>query len=160
MSASPGSSIPRKEKRFRSVSYALVFLMMACVVLTVSVLVHSLLPDWHASIMAGIVLFVVIDRLYTYRQLKSLTFLSREWTITLAAQWIVIALFSRLLLSYANGPDSLVADFSHLTRGDLVKLFTAEYVITLLLASAMWVLSDRRILTKIGPGRKSNSPVF
>ncbi len=63
----------------------------------------NVFPEWHSAIIAGMALFVVIDRLYTYRQLKSLTFLSTEWLIALGAQWVVILLVIRLLLSYSNG---------------------------------------------------------
>ena len=152
MSASSTSHNMANEKQFRSASYALVFLMMACIVLTTSILVGSLLPDWHAGVIAGILLFVVIDRLYTYRQLKSLTFLSREWAINVGAQWVVIALCSRVLLSYANGPDALIADLSFLARGDLGELFTAEFVVTLFLAFIMWVLPAHflELLDEIG----------
>lgn len=138
-----GSTSPalRNIKRFRAVSYTLVFLLMACASLTLSILIHHLVPHWHAGIMAGIWLFIVIDRLYTYRQLKSLTYLSSEWAIALGAQWIVIILFTRFLLSYAYGPQSLITDLSLLARGAIVQLFTPEYVITLLLAFALWVLT-------------------
>ncbi len=131
----------RNEKRFRSVSYTLVFLMMACLVLTVSILTHNLLPDWHATIMAGILLFIVIDRMYTYQHLKSLTAWSSEWAILLGAQWIVIAVFSRFLLSYANGPDAFVEDLSLMARGYVANFLTPEFVITLLLAVTLWFLS-------------------
>ena len=140
------------EKRFRSVSYSLVFLMMACLILTVSILTHNLLPDWHATIMAGILLFIVIDRLYTYRHLKSLTAWSSEWAILLGTQWIVIAVFSRFLLSYADGPDALVADLSLMARGYVANFLSPEFVITLLLAVTLWFLSAQflELLDEIG----------
>jgi hypothetical protein len=66
------------EKMFRFLSYMLVFLMMVCVIMTLGNLIHNLAPQWHAGIIASFVLFIVIDRLYTFRQLKSLTPLSSE----------------------------------------------------------------------------------
>src|SRR5215211_311646 len=142
----------RNEKKFRSVSYMLVFLMMACLVLTVSILTHNLLPDWHATIMAGILLFIVMDRMYTYRHLKSLTAWSSEWAILLCAQWIVIAVFSRFLLSYADGPDALIADLSLMARGYIANFLSPEFVITLLLAVTLWFLSAQflELLDEIG----------
>ena len=130
----------RNEQKFRSVSYAFVFLMMACMVLTINVLIHNLLPDWHSGIMAGILLFIVIDRLYLHRYLKSLTPWSSEWAIALGVQWIVIAVFSRFLLSYVNGPAALVSDLALIARGYLAVLLTPEYVITLFLAATLWTL--------------------
>jgi len=100
------SNVIANERRFRSISYTLVFLMMACFVLTLSILVHNVLPEWHSGIIAGILLFIVIDRMFTYRQLKALTPLSSEWAIAFGVQWIVIIIFSRFLLSYASGPDA------------------------------------------------------
>lgn len=146
------TNAPANEKKFRYVSYALVFLMLACVILTLSILIHNLLPHWHAGIMAGIWLFIVMDRLYTYRQLKALTAWSREGMIALGAQWVVIAAFSRILLSYANGPKSLASDISSISRGDLAELFTPEYAITLFLAVVLWVLTAQflDLLDEIG----------
>ncbi len=157
MSAHPHTRAAAREKRFRPISYTLVFLMMACIVLTLSVLVRSLLPDWHAEIMAGILLFILLDRLYIHKQLQSLTPLSSEWVVTLGAQWVVIALVSRFLLSFANGPASLTDDLSHWVRGSLGTLFTAEFVITLMLAATLWVLTTQflNLLDEIGLDMKA-----
>src|ERR1051325_4114050 len=66
---------------FRSLSYALVFLMMVCGAMTIGILIQNALPRWHSGMIAGIMLFIVIDRLYTYHQLKPLTPLSSQWAI-------------------------------------------------------------------------------
>jgi hypothetical protein len=139
-------------KLFLSISYTLVFLMMACVVMTIGNLIQNALPDWHSGIIAGVTLFIVIDRLYTYQQLKSLTPFSSEWVAAHAAQWIVIVLFVRLLLSYANGLDSFITDLSLFARGYIANLFTPEFVTTLLLALLAWYLSGQflELLDEIG----------
>lgn len=137
---------------FRWISYTLVFLMMACGAMTIAILLENLAPGWHAGIIAAILLFIVIDRLYTYKQLRSLTLLSSEWLSGVGAQWVVILLLIRLLLSYANGIDSLLADLSLLTRGYLAELFTVEFVVTFLLACLFWVLTAQflELLDEIG----------
>jgi uncharacterized protein DUF4129 len=141
-----------KQKVYRLLSYTLMFLMMACAVMTISVLIQSSLPGWHSGVIAGITLFIVIDRLYTYDQLKSLTPLSSEWAIAYGAQWIVIVLFIRFLLSYANGLDSFRTDLSLLARGSIVDLITAEFFMTLLLSVLAWVLTAQflGLLDEIG----------
>jgi hypothetical protein len=88
-------------------------------------------------------LFIVIDRLYTYRQMSSLTFLSSEWIFALGGQWALIVLLSRFLLSYANGLEALRSDLSRLTRGDLAELFTAELVVSLMFTFVFWILVGR-----------------
>lgn len=125
-------------RRFRVISYTLVFLMMSCVVLSISILINALLPGWHSEIFAGMLLFIVLDRLYTYRQLKSITPWTSEWAISFGVHWIVILFVGRLLLSYANGLESLRADFLLLVRGDIFTFFTPEFVILLMLAYATW----------------------
>ena len=97
-------------------------------------------------------LFIVIDRLYTYRQLKSLNPLSSEWLIALSAQWILIVLLIRFLLSYANGLDSFRADLLLFTRGYLADLFTPEFFITFILALLAWALPVQflELLDEIG----------
>ena len=106
----------RNMKVFRSISYLLVFLMMVCAVMTIGNLIQNVLPAWHPAVMAGIVLFIVIDRLYTYQQLKSQRAWSSEWLIALGAQWLVILLLIRFLLSYAKGFAAFRADLSLLAR--------------------------------------------
>src|SRR5215211_3736032 len=140
------------EKVFRWISYTLVFLMMACVVITFSVLIRNVFPDWHAGMIAALLLFIVLERLFTYPQLKRVTAFSSEWLLVLGTQWIVIILFSRLLLSYANGFDSLSRDLSLFARGYVVQFFTPEFVITLILAFVLWYLSAHflELLDEIG----------
>ena len=152
MNPRPTSQAVRNERVYRSISYVLVFLMMACIVMSIGNLIRSLSPNSPAGTIAGVLLFIVIDRLYTHRQLKTLTPLSQEWMITLGAQWIVIVLFSRFLLSYADGPDSLMADLSLLARGYIADLITPEFVITLLLAMTAWAVVAQflELLDEIG----------
>lgn len=138
MNAGQRSNALGNERVFRILGYGLVFMLMACTVLTMSILINTLFPDWHSGLIAGAALFVVVDRLYTYRQMKSLALLSPEWAITIAAQWIVIMLVIRLLLSYAGGPGSLREDLSLFARGYFEKFFSAEFVIALLLAFLVW----------------------
>jgi hypothetical protein len=135
------SNALENERVFRLISYTLVFLLMGCTILTFSVLINSIFPAWHAAIIAGVALFVVIDRIYTYRQLKPLTFLSTEWLIALGTQWVVILLVIRILLSYSYGLASLRNDLSLIVSGYLEKFFTPEYVASLLLAFIVWMLT-------------------
>ncbi len=121
-------------RAFHLIGYVLVFLLMGCTILTLGILLDSVFPDWQTAMIAGAALLVVIERLYTHPQLKSMTFLSTEWLIAHATQWIVILLVIRLLLSYSYGTDSLVNDLSLFAKGNLEKFFTPEYVISLLLA--------------------------
>jgi hypothetical protein len=139
-------------KGFRSISYGLVFLMMVCAAMTIGILIQNALPGWHSGIIASVMLFIVIDRFYTYQQLKSLTPLSLEWVIAYGAQWIVIVLFIRFLLSYANGVAAFLTDVSLFARGYLANFFTGELVITLLLALLVWVLTAQflGLLDEIG----------
>jgi hypothetical protein len=152
MNQKPGSTTIGNEKMFRFASYGLVFLMMACILMTIGSLIQNLLPNGHAGIIAGVLLFIVIDRLYTYQQLKSLTFLSSEWAIALGTQWIVIALVIRLLLSYANGLDAFLTDLSLFARGYIETIITPEFVITLFLALLVWILTAQflGLLDEIG----------
>jgi hypothetical protein len=152
MNPAPTSRTTQNRKMFRWISYTLVFLMMACGVMTIAILLGNVAPGWHASIIAAILLFITIDRLYTYRQLRSLTLLSSEWMIAVGAHWIVILLLMRLLLSYANGIDSFLRDLSLVARGYIAELFTLEFVVTFLLAFLVWILSAQflELLDEIG----------
>lgn len=146
------SAAMRNEKAFRFFSYALVFLIMVSVAMTLGSIILTVLPDWHSGIIAGVLLFIVVDRLYTYRQLKSLTVMSSEWVIYIGAQWLLILLVIRFLLSYANGMDAFRADLSLFARGYIGDLFTPEFVVSLLLALLAWYITGRflDVLDEIG----------
>ena len=50
-----GSPNPtRNRKVFRFLSYLLVFLMLACAVMTIGSLIRGILPDWQSNVIAGI----------------------------------------------------------------------------------------------------------
>jgi hypothetical protein len=146
------ANMKQNEKAFRLLGYVLIFLMMTCAVMSLASLIQNVLPGWHSGIIAGVLLFIVIDRLYTYRQLRPLTPLSSEWAIAIGAQWLLIFLLTRLLLSYAGGPDALRADLALFARGYLAELFTLEFVVSMLLALLVWFLSGRflDLLEEIG----------
>jgi hypothetical protein len=126
--------------------------MMACAAMTFGMLIQNVLPGWHSGIIAGVLLFIVIDRLYIYRQLRSLTSLSSEWAMVIGGQWLLILLLLRFLLSYANGLDAFRTDLSLFARGYIAELFTPEYVVGLLLALLVWFLSGRflDVLEEVG----------
>lgn len=140
MSATAASNALRNERAFRAISYALVFLMIICVIMAVSRLLHNFLPGWHSGVIAGVMLLIVIDRLLLHQRLKSLSSFSTEWALVFGTQWIIFIVFIRLLLSYANGLDAFVADMLRFSRGSLEDIFSPEFVVTLLLAALAWVL--------------------
>ena len=152
MNPGSASNLQGHEKAFRFFSYTLVFLIMVSVAITLGSIIRAVLPDWHSGIIAGVLLFIVVDRLYTYRQLKSLTTLSSEWAIYIGAQWILILLVIRFLLSYANGLEAFRADLSLFARGYIGDLFTPEFVVSLLLALLAWYITGRflDVLDEIG----------
>lgn len=146
------SNAARNERAFRFLSYTLVFLMLVCAVMTVGTLINNVLPGWHTGILASVMLFIVIDRLYTFRQLKTLPPFSSEWAIAIGMQWVLILLVIRFLLSFAGGLDSFRADLSLFARGYIAELLTPEFVVAMLLALLVWFLSGRflYILDEIG----------
>lgn len=152
MNAGQASKPTGNETVFRRLGYLLVFLMMACSIMTLGSFIQNIAPGWHSGIIAATLLFIVIDRLFMHRQLKSLTLLSAEWAIAVGAQWIVISVLIRLLLSYANGPDSFRSDLSLFARGHLTAFFSQEFVFSLLFALLVWTLTGHflRLLDEIG----------
>ena len=139
-------------KMFRVISYTLVFLMLASFVMTIGVLIRGGLPGWSSGIITGITVFILIDRLYTYERFKPLTLFSLDWVITLGSQWIVIVLFMRTLLSFANGPAAFIKDMSLFARGYVANFFSPEFVVTLLLAFFVWYVAGQflELLDEIG----------
>lgn len=140
------------ERAFRAISYALVFLMIVCIVMAIGRLLHNFVPSWHSGLIAGVMLFIVIDRLFLHQRLKSSPAFSMEWALIFGTQWIVFSVFIRLLLSYANGLNAFADDLSHFARGDLEDFFSPEFVVTLLFAALAWYLVGQflELLDEIG----------
>ena len=156
MNPGSGSNAIANEKALRFSGYALIFLMMAGAAMTAGSLISSVLPDWPSGLIAGLTLCVVIERLYTYQQMKALVPSSSEQVVALGAQWVVIMVFIRLALAFPNGLDSLVADLRLFARGDPGRLFTPEFYISLSLALPAWYLCGRflDLLGEIGSGQE------
>ncbi|MBN2117233.1 MAG: DUF4129 domain-containing protein [Anaerolineales bacterium] len=152
MNSQARSNALGNERVFRIISYILVFLMLICVIMAASALLHNVIPAWPSGIMAGVMLLVLIDRLYTYPRFKSLVLFSGEWAATFGAQWVVLVIFVRLLLSYANGLDAFVTDMQLFAHGDLESFFSPEFVVTLFLAILAWYLPGQflELLDEIG----------
>jgi Domain of unknown function (DUF4129) len=127
-------------RTFRFMSYGLVFLMQVCLVMTIDGLIQSAVPEWPSGIIIGIMLFIAMDRLYTYRWFKPLQLFSPEWLKTIGAQWMVIIVFIRLLLSYIKGTDAFINEILLFARGHLENFLSPEFVVTLLLAIFAWYL--------------------
>ncbi len=126
---------------FQAVSYALVFLMLACVVMTVASLIRNASPAWASGIISGILLLIVVDRFLMHPRMKTLTAFTTDWALTVGTQWVVIIVLIRLLLSYAHGADAFASDLSLLSRGYLLDLLTPEFFITILLALLVWYVA-------------------
>lgn len=140
----PESRLTTRNLRiFQGVSYGLVFLMMACVVMTIASLIHNAVPTWSSSVISGILLLIVVDRLLMHARVKDLTSLTSDWAFTVGTQWVVIMVLIRFLLSYAHGANAFASDLSLLSRGYLLELFTPEFFITILLALLMWYMAGQ-----------------
>jgi hypothetical protein len=155
MNSGARSSALGNERVFRSISYVLLFVMIVCIIMAISRLLHNFLPDWHSGIIAGVMLLIVIDRLLLHRRLRSLPAFSPEWAMIFVTQWIVFIVFIRLLLSYANGLDAFITDIQHFARGDFEDFFSPEFVLALLLAALAWYLPAQflELLDEIGLGQ-------
>jgi len=152
MSSNINSKAVANVRLFRFISYGLVFLMIVCIVMTISSLIQNSLPGWPSGIITGIMLFITVDRLYTYHRFKHLQLFSSEWMITIGTQWIVIILFIRLFLSYVKGLDAFLNDMLLFAHGSIENFLSPEFVVTLLLAIFAWYLSSQflELLDEIG----------
>jgi hypothetical protein len=112
MKQSSNFNLAGNQKVFRFISYTLVFILMVCCIMTMGILIQNEMPGWSSDVIAGITVFIVLDRFYTYKRIKTLIPFSREWAITQGAQWIVVGLSIKILLSFAKGSDALLRDIS------------------------------------------------
>ena len=98
------------ERIHRLVSAVLISVMMACAGLTVSKVGSQIWPDWQGSYLVVIGFLIALERFYTYRALKKLSTLGREWVVLISTQWVVNLIVIKLFVSLSQGFGALLAE--------------------------------------------------
>ncbi len=84
------------ERVFQITSSLLVSMMMACVAVTVVLLIQRYNSDFWAVFLPFVSFFVVLERLLTYQRVKKLQPFSRPWLIWISSQWVVILIVIKI----------------------------------------------------------------
>lgn len=139
------SSLPHStrsnETIFRLTSHALVALMMTCAAFTLLSLVDRLLPGWQPFYLAALCFFCALERLYTYRRFEKLHLFSKEWSITLATEWVVIALLVKLITGLSHGPGLFLTEIAKWQVNFNRYFLTGDFNFALVLMLITWLLS-------------------
>jgi hypothetical protein len=128
------------ERIHRLVSAVLISVMMACAGLTVSKVGSQIWPDWQGSYLVVIGFLIALERFYTYRALKKLSTLGREWVVLISTQWVVNLIVIKLFVSLSQGFGALLAEIPLWQRAFLEQFMSSEYLIAVGFAAIVWFL--------------------
>jgi len=128
------------EKIFWSVSYIIVSLMMGMAAITLTQFGNWLVPTWNPVYLPFVCVFISMERLYSYRYVKGLSFLSQEWLIFQISQWVVMGLLLKAIILLTAGLNSMIAKFYLLRDNFIFNFFDDEYLIVLIIAVSVWFI--------------------
>jgi cytochrome b561 len=134
-------SLQINEKTFRQVSFGLIALMLTCGAFTLISLINRLLPDWQPWYLAGLVFFVTLERMYTYRRFRDLSVLSQEWAFALGTEWVVLLALIRLVVGLSHGLPAFLAEIPRWSQAFGAEFFSLEYFFAAILALLAWLVS-------------------
>jgi hypothetical protein len=139
----PGEISPEarfNENASRLISYSLVAALMTCAGLTLVSFVGRLSGTWQPWYLAVLVFVTTLERLYTQRIFSQLSLFTSEWLTAHAAQWVVLTLFSRLVIGLAQGLPAFLAEIP-LWRTDFIhQFFSVELFAALGIVILVWVI--------------------
>ncbi len=156
----------KNEQVFQFISFWLVAALLACAAQTFSSLLGHIYVDWQPWYLGVASFFVALNSLYSYRALKKLEPLSREWLAGLGARWLVILAALRLIIGLSNG---LMAFWAELPfwASNLSVLLPGEFFLAGFVALITWLISDffAEMLERMGLDqtllqRELNDPVL
>ena len=152
MSQEPPLSTRLNESIFRAIGYVLVILMVTCGVLTFGYLVNRYMSSWPTTAVAIVCALIVLDRLYTYQQMKSFPILSGERMLAAGTQWIVIIIVLKVVSGLIDGFSTFLEEIP-LWITDFQEYFlTSDFYLSMGVAAVVWVLSGHfaEILNEMG----------
>ena len=141
MKAEAFTEASRFNERFhRFVSAVLISLMMACAGLTISQMGSQIWPGWRGGYLVVIGFLVALERFYTYRTLKKMSVLEREWLVFLSTQWVVNLIVIKLFVSLSHGVQALLAEIPLWQRAFLEQFMNSEYLVAVFFAAFVWIV--------------------
>lgn len=129
------------QKVFNAVSVVLVTLMMTCISITVTLFGQSVMPGWQASYLPALCTLVALERLTTFKQVKRLTMLSKQWIIFHVTQWVVILIVLKAVLLIAQRPASLWVEIQLWRLDFLTSFFDPGYLSNIVFTVVVWLIS-------------------
>lgn len=125
----------------RLIGYTLVAALMTCAGLTLVSFVGRLSGTWEPWYLAVLVFVTTLERLYTQRIFSQLSIFSQEWLTAHAAQWVILTLFSRLVIGLAQGLPAFLAEIPLWRTDFLNQFFSTELFAVLGVVIVVWVIS-------------------
>ncbi|MGD2155492.1 MAG: hypothetical protein PVG32_01365, partial [Anaerolineales bacterium] len=132
-----------KEKNLLFVSYILVSLMMGSAALVLIQLVQRISPEWQATYLPGVVVFVALERLYTYRYQQGISPFSKQWVVSQIAQWVIMAIIIKLVISISHGVESIIPELLSWVDDFSTNFFDWEFIAAICIVIFIWWICGR-----------------
>lgn len=116
------------ERRMSLIHHALSAAMIACLMVVVVRFAQALAPDWQGEYLLPLTFFMAVEAMLSQRLMREHDFLSREWILYRAAEWVVILVGVKLLLYALRGFGQLFRDLPGWKTDFINSFFTGEYL--------------------------------
>lgn len=137
----PLSDLVRERSRSQTLSIlagnTLTTLMMLTVAMGLAQAGARIVPAWHGGYLVWISLALSLEAIYTRKRADLLE--GREKLLFRISEWVAIAVAIKIFLYLVHEPAQLLTDLPLWQENFIEHFFTAEYVLALLFAVAVWL---------------------
>lgn len=116
------------ERQMSLIHHALGAMMIACLMVVVVRFAQALAPGWQGGYLLPLTFFMAVEAMLSQRLMREHDFLSREWMLYRAAEWVVILVGVKLLLYALRGFDQLFRELPAWKTDFVGSFFTGEYL--------------------------------
>ncbi len=132
----------RNERLTTLLAHGIASLMLACAAVSLVQIGEYLLPTWNGTYLVFLAFLVSLEAMVSHRMMKGIYFLTPEWLLYRATEWIILLVGLKLGLYVIHGFGQLWVDLP-LWRQDFVRNFiTGEYLVDLILLFFFWSVAN------------------
>ncbi len=125
----------------RRVQRLLGAILVTCLSVPFLLVGQKIISDWNNQYLAPLAFLVSLEAMFTYHRLKKFTFFEvRSW-LSLGAEWLVLAVFIRLLIYWVYGWDLFREALSHWPEEFNAYFFDTEFLLVLGFSLIIWFIS-------------------
>jgi hypothetical protein len=132
----------RNERLTTLLTHGIASLMLACAMVSIVQIGEYLLPNWNGTYLVFLSFIVSLEAMVSHRMMKDIYFLTPEWALYRATEWIIILIGMKFVLYVLHGFGQFWVDWPLWCQDFIQNFFTGEYLINLVLLSIFWAIAN------------------